>query len=252
MFLSPSLWPLTLDKTFSSQWSDFQLISLSAISPFPTYQVESVTQISSHHSQAEWCSFPHIPGWGENYDSSLCLQLPLSPASRSCPPIAGNALSHCPHPMVPHLCVCTSLAPSAYKAFTSPLSFSRQPGIIYQGRLPWSLPAGLDLLYDHNPLFRSLSWQSLDCMPFLCCLSIIPRRPWASPQQRTSLVAQMVKNLPTRQKAGDPGFVSGSGRFPGEGNGNPLQYSCLDNPRDRGAWQGTVHGVAKSRTWLSN
>ena len=48
--------------------------------------------------------------------------------------------------------------------------------------------------------------------------------------------------------AGDVGLISGLGRFPGEGNGNPLQYSCLENPMDRGAWQTTVHGVAKSQT----
>ena len=52
--------------------------------------------------------------------------------------------------------------------------------------------------------------------------------------------------------AGDPGSIPGSGRSPGEGNGNPLQYSCLENPMDRGAWWATVHGVAKSRTQLSN
>ena len=52
--------------------------------------------------------------------------------------------------------------------------------------------------------------------------------------------------------AGDPGLIPGLGRSPGEGNGNPLQYSCLGNPMDRGAWRATVHGVAKSRTWLSN
>ena len=46
----------------------------------------------------------------------------------------------------------------------------------------------------------------------------------------------------------DMGLASGSGRFPGEGNGDPLQYSCLGNPMDRGAWQATVHGVAKSWT----
>ena len=48
--------------------------------------------------------------------------------------------------------------------------------------------------------------------------------------------------------AGDPGSIPGSGRSPGEGNGNPLQYSCLENSMDRGAWQATIHGVAKSRT----
>ena len=45
--------------------------------------------------------------------------------------------------------------------------------------------------------------------------------------------------------AGDPGSLSGSGRSPGEGNGNPVQYSCLENPMDRGAWQAAAHGVAR-------
>ena len=51
---------------------------------------------------------------------------------------------------------------------------------------------------------------------------------------------------------GDLGSIPGLGRFPGEGNGNPLQYSCLENPMDRGAWWAIVHGVAKSRTRLSD
>ena len=48
--------------------------------------------------------------------------------------------------------------------------------------------------------------------------------------------------------AEDLGLIPGLGRPPGEGNGNPLQYSCLGNPTDRGAWQDTVHRVTKSRT----
>ena len=52
--------------------------------------------------------------------------------------------------------------------------------------------------------------------------------------------------------AGDPGSIPGLGRSPAEGNGNPLQYYFLENPMDRGAWQATVHGVAKSRTRMSN
>ena len=52
--------------------------------------------------------------------------------------------------------------------------------------------------------------------------------------------------------AGDLGSIPGLGRSPGEGNGNPLQYSCLENPMDRGSWHATVHGVAKSRTRLSD
>ena len=51
---------------------------------------------------------------------------------------------------------------------------------------------------------------------------------------------------------GDPGWIPGLGRSPGEGNGNPLQYSCLENPMDGGVWRATVHGVAKSPTRLSN
>ena len=51
---------------------------------------------------------------------------------------------------------------------------------------------------------------------------------------------------------GDAGLIPELGRSPGEGNGNPLQYSCLGNPMDRGAWQATVHGVTKSWTWLSD
>ena len=49
-------------------------------------------------------------------------------------------------------------------------------------------------------------------------------------------------------RAGDGGFISGSGRCPGGGHGNPLQCSCLGNPMDRGAWRATVHGAAKSWT----
>ena len=48
--------------------------------------------------------------------------------------------------------------------------------------------------------------------------------------------------------AGDLGLILGWGEYPGEGNGNPLQYSCLENSMDRGAWQAIVHRVAKSRT----
>ena len=53
----------------------------------------------------------------------------------------------------------------------------------------------------------------------------------------------MVKNSPAN--SGDPGSIPGSGRSPGEGNGNLLQYSLLENPIDRGAWWAAVHGVAK-------
>ena len=59
----------------------------------------------------------------------------------------------------------------------------------------------------------------------------------------------MVKNIPTSvADAEDSDLIPGLGRFLGGGSGNPLQYSCLENPMDRGAWQATVHEVAKSWT----
>ena len=71
-----------------------------------------------------------------------------------------------------------------------------------------------------------------------------------------SLVAKSAKNLPAIQEivcsAEDVGSIPERGRSPEEGNGNPLQYSCLGNSTDRGAYWSTVHGVANSQTQLSN
>ena len=86
----------------------------------------------------------------------------------------------------------------------------------------------------------------------LLCLQVdssplsFPEKPESSSQ-----VALVVKNLIAN--AGDirdVGSIPGLGSFPAEGNGNPLQYSCLENPMDRGAWRTTVHRVAKSQTQL--
>ena len=76
-----------------------------------------------------------------------------------------------------------------------------------------------------------------------------PSPPIQNPRTKIhldSLVAQMVKNLSSCQDS-----IPGLGRSPGEGNGTPLQYSCLDNPMDRGAWWAIVPGVTKSRIWMS-
>ena len=57
----------------------------------------------------------------------------------------------------------------------------------------------------------------------------------------------MVKNLPANAgHVRDMGLIPGSGRFPGRGHGNPIQYSCLENPMDRGAWRATVHSITES------
>ena len=66
----------------------------------------------------------------------------------------------------------------------------------------------------------------------------------------TSPVAQMLKNLPAN--AGGMGSISESRRASGERNGNPLQYSCLENSMEREAWRATVHGVTKNWTQLSD
>ena len=67
---------------------------------------------------------------------------------------------------------------------------------------------------------------------------------------KASLVAQIVRNPPV--SAGDPGSIPGLGKFPGEGNGYSLQYFCLKNSKDRGAWWAIVHGITKSWTLLSD
>ena len=64
-----------------------------------------------------------------------------------------------------------------------------------------------------------------------------------------SRMALVVKNLPANARdTRDRGSIPGLGSSPGRGHGNPLQYSCLENPKDRGAWWATVHGVKKSQT----
>ena len=103
---------------------------------------------------------------------------------------------------------------------------------------PWSLVCNVS-----KPLlslcFRSLNLQNVAWAPWpLWCLPIsFPGGP---------------DSKEIAHNAGDLGSSPGSGSCPGERNSRPLQYSCLENSMDRGAWQATVHGVAKSRTQLSN
>ena len=71
-------------------------------------------------------------------------------------------------------------------------------------------------------------------------------------QQRVNCFSGGLDGKESACNAGDSGLSPGSGRSPGERNGNPLQYSCLENSMDRGAWQATAHGVTKSQTRLSD
>ena len=108
----------------------------------------------------------------------------------------------------------------------------------------------------HGAWWRLLPFQAMVTHPrdpqAACFLLQVVEiwRPWVF--SWASQVAQVVKNLPASTgDAGDAGLIPGSGRSPGGGNDNLLQYSCLENPMDRSAWWATVHGVAKSWTWLS-
>ena len=86
-----------------------------------------------------------------------------------------------------------------------------------------------------------------------------PHRFQYLPSQNTCIWGELgfpggstIKNPPANAvDSGVSSLVPGSGRSPGIGNGNPLQYSCLENSTDSGAWRATAHGVTKSRTWLS-
>ena len=108
---------------------------------------------------------------------------------------------------------------------------------------------------------RNCSGRAGDCVQFSPGPACWTRTDGAAPRDglaflgsfRTTPISlrgfhggSVVKNPPAN--AGEAGSIPGSGRSPGEGNGNPLQYSCLENPMDRGAWWATVHGVTKSLT----
>ena len=92
---------------------------------------------------------------------------------------------------------------------------------------------------------------------FTCCWTAVPNWKLASGHPPflgtwaclASQVALVVKNMPaSAADVRDMGLISGLGRSPGEGQHNPLQYPCLENPVDRGAWWATVHSIAKSQT----
>ena len=107
----------------------------------------------------------------------------------------------------------------------------------------------LSSIIIYGPKWRCC-WEGTEYFRQVHCFAVILKNSYFILEYGASLVAQTIKNLPV--KAGNPGSIPGLRRSPGEGNGNPLQYSCPENPMDRGDWWATVHGVAKSRTWLSD
>ena len=112
-------------------------------------------------------------------------------------------------------------------------------------------------------MFQALYIQNrkgtnLSCFPthlqrsiliIISCLSF--QKFWMCIHTWASQVMLVVKNLSANAgDIGDPGSIPGSGGSPGGGHGNPLQYSCLENPMDRGAWGATIHRISKSQTQL--
>ena len=142
------------------------------------------------------------------------------------------------------------------KYWSFSFSFSISPSKEYSGliffRIDWfalAIQGIIKSLLQHHNLKASVLWCSTF---FMIQLS----HPYMTMGKTialiigVSLVAQMVKNPPANAR--DLGLITVLGRSLGEENGNPLQYSCLENPTDRGAWWVTVHGVAKSQTQLSS
>ena len=122
----------------------------------------------------------------------------------------------------------------------------------------------LELKFSFQLLYAAIARERHKEKPFQTMHSVSPAWSGCHQSQRILLEKQMLRplsqscglpRLPCKESAcsaGDPGLIPGSGRSPGGGNSNPLQSSCLENSMDRGAWQATVHGVAKSWTRLND
>ena len=95
------------------------------------------------------------------------------------------------------------------------------------------------------PYFNKRMHSCILVSPYVCQLVLsLTLPPWGFPGGSEGKASAC--------NTGDPGSIPGSGRSPGEGNGNPLQYSCLGNPMDGGTWWATVHGVTESQMQLSD
>ena len=110
--------------------------------------------------------------------------------------------------------------------------------------LIWILALSYPKRLQESQLFYSISVTTTVRIPLQSCFRI-----------RNSLKLALPWWLSGKEpacNAVDSGLIPGWGRSPGEENGNPLQYSCLENSMDRRAWRPTAHGISKSQTWLSN
>ena len=150
-----------------------------------------------------------------------------------------------------------------YWSFRFNISPSNEYSGLISFRMDWldllAVQGILKFLLQHHSSKASILWHSAFFIvqlshPYMTTGKTIALTRWTfvgkvmsllfNMLSRTSLVAQMVEHLSTMW--GDPGSIPGSGRSPREGNGSPLQYSCLENPMDGGAWWAAVHGVTKS------
>ena len=160
---------------------------------------------------------------------------------------------------------------SCAKVLQGKMTFSRAGRQMGATAVPWEQGTGD---WKNQSLWKKQKWQfgevlrtlphflyhcASSCMyefhesAFPSVASFERPKGWIFTLLSPSLVAVVEKNLP--DNAGDirdTGSVPGCERPPGKGNGLPLQYSCPEHPTDREAWQATVHGFAKSRTWLSD
>ena len=114
----------------------------------------------------------------------------------------------------------------------------------------WLCPNKTLFVHTNNPGVAAYPTPELELKSFfLYTKKLMPREVKIFGKGHSLPGGSAVKNL--LANAGDQGSIYALGRSPGEGNGNPLQYSCLRNPMDRGAWRAIVHGVTKSQTRLS-
>ena len=160
----------------------------------------------------------------------------------------------------------TSLLPNTLQWF--PITFSIQPNVLPYPVLYLVFLGGSEVkesAYQWGKWVQSLGWQDPLEKGLATHSSILAWRvTWIEESgELQSMGSQRVGHdwatslslsdgKESACNAGDSGSIPESGRFAGEGIGNPLQYSCLENPMDRGAWQATVHGVSKSWTRLSD